>query len=255
MMRGGEADQRWYRGRVEQLDQAFANNKVRVLSLDFGWNGLYKTGSLYHQPPHLAQLPVRCEKYKMADMKPKGQADGYSAKDRRDGANWLRRLVGDRVVVANCYRQVGYSGGIMADCMVGEDINLNKAALMQGYVISCVYRMVGPTAPPAAYFPPKSFAGGQRTIPPLGPVDLDYTTYNGKGGAVLGDGKMGTPPGRGGIILNGAGGGGGKLQDVKKLEKIISDDKKTISQLKKTTNLDAGIKAGNFFYFFYRIFF
>ena len=248
-----EIDRCWYRGRVEQLDPMPGLNKIRVLSLDFGWNKYYKKELLYQPPADLAGLPVRCEKYRMTDVRPRGQADGYSMADRLAGGEWLRRLINKRVVVAICHEQVSYSGGILADCMVG-DTNLNRAALMQGHVIG-VYKAGGggpPFAaaaasrfPPSNHYQPAGVNGG-----PLTQLDLDYTAYNGKLGAGgrggSGDGPPMSAAGRAGLrpgIM-----GGVKPPNVKKLEKIISNDKKTISQLKKTTNLDAGIKAGGSLY-------
>lgn len=158
------------------------------------------------------------------------------ALDRFSGAEWLRRYIQSRIVVANCHQQLSYSGGIMADCMVGET-NLNRAALMAGHVISVV--KMGGGGPPLAAgprFPPSnhyhSISGGASPH-----WDLDYTAYNGKvsgprdGPPVVANGRAGLRP-----LME-----GGKSPSVKKLEKIINDDKKTINQLKKTTNLDAGI--------------
>ena len=123
------------------------------------------------------------------------------ALDRFSGAEWLRRFIQNRIVVANCHQQLSYSNGIVADCMVGET-NLNRAALMAGHVISVV----------------KMGGGG----PPL-----DYTAYNGKvsgpgdGPTVVANGRAGLRP-----LME-----GGKSPSVKKLEKIINNDKKTINQL------------------------
>jgi hypothetical protein len=285
------SDRSWYRGRVEQLRQGQSRDLVRVRAIDFGWNNLFKLTELVACPESLQEQKVLCEKYKMADLKPKGRADGYSAQDRQRGGDWLKKTVNDRVVICSCYKQVKYAGGIMADCMVGE-INLNKAALKMGFVILIPAIINVPQQKAGAslnnnirpfsqnsktgfnqnQFPAQNqlptpfgknafqrngnqesfsgavgnFNGGQGN----GGIDLDYTSYQGdslfngskrfKGGAspsrpFLGAGRDPTRP------FPGQAGRDTSLV-VKKLEKRINEDKKTIIELKKTTNLDAGVK-------------
>jgi len=127
-------DKQWYRGKVEQIDQGTDKKQVRVRMVDFGWNDVVQVSTMCQLPQEIAGIKIRCEKYKMADMKPKGRNEGYTAVDRQSGANWLEKTIGGRVVVAACHKLVKYVGGIQADCMVGT-INLNQAAIKQGHVI------------------------------------------------------------------------------------------------------------------------
>ena len=255
--------QTWFRGRVEQLGQGRSKDLIRVRAIDFGWNNLFKVEDLVDYPDSLKDVKVLCEKYKMADLKPRGKFDGYSAEDRQRGGEWLKKIINDRVVICSCYKQVKYAGGIMADCMVG-DINLNKAALKMGHVIFLPAMVVpqykGKSAPNSngvypqekkPYFNPiqNRFAqkqvqnqfqvnGGQGNVDG---VDLDYTSYQGD---VLFNGlNRGVQNGAGVLSRPSAGPAGrDSSQVVRKLEKIINEDKKVISELKKTTNLDVGIK-------------
>ena len=240
-----DSEQAWYRGKVEQVGQGPDKTQVKVRSTDFGWCRFVKVDSLRQLPAALASLPVRCEKYKMAYIQPRGRDHGYSAADRLAGAEWLKQLINGRVVVAICHKHVRYGGGIMADCMV-DDTNLNRAALQAGHVLSTM-RMGGPPLPvhrPPKFYPNNHFVRG-------GPVgsfgvgaaaDLDYATYNGKGASGAGDGHKSRAAGPN--IKAGGSSVGGKSEEVKRLEKIVSEDKKTINKLKKNINLDAGIEAG-----------
>ena len=51
-------------------------------------------------------------RYKMADLKPKGRDEGFSAQDREKGAEWLRGMIAKfgPVVKANCHQIVNYKG-------------------------------------------------------------------------------------------------------------------------------------------------
>ena len=48
----------------------------------------------------------------MADLKPKGRDEGFSAQDREKGAEWLRGMIAKfgPVVKANCHQIVNYKG-------------------------------------------------------------------------------------------------------------------------------------------------
>ena len=232
-------EQVWYRGKVEQLDQGNQKNLFRVRMLDFGWNKLHKLEDMYEVTDSLRDQKVLCEKYKMADLKPKGKAEGYSADDRQRGAEWLKRVVDDRVIISSCYKQVNYAGGIMADCMVA-DKNLNKAALQQGHVVvvpAIIASLVG-----------KKSGGNQQNnfrqnrLPfnsgMNGNVDLDYSSYGGSSPYFR---QMANGP-MNGLRKPGQTGPPKKSDQVKKLEKQIIADKKTINEMKKTTNIDSGIK-------------
>jgi len=230
-------DKNWYRGRIEQLNQGERKDKFRVRAIDFGWNQVVGVGELCELPEVLQAKKSCCEKYKMTDMKPKGKHEGYSASDRQRGADWLKRVVNNRVVIASCHKQVNYAGGIMADCMVG-DLNLNKTALKQGHVILLPSIM--------GNFATKKKTTGQKNInqnmvanhyssyvngSAAQTVDLDYSAYQDNSFMRSQAGKKAQ-----------AKSPGSKTAEVKKLEKKISEDKKTINELKKTTSLDTGVK-------------
>ena len=48
----------------------------------------------------------------MADLKPKGRDEGFSAQDREKGAEWLRSMISKfgPVIKANCHQIVNYKG-------------------------------------------------------------------------------------------------------------------------------------------------
>ena len=247
-------DRTWYRGKVEQLGQGRDKKNYRVRMLDFGWNQLFKQEDMYDISKSLQEKRVLCEKYKMADLKPKGKVEGYSAEDRQRGADWLKRLVKDKVIISMCYKQVNYAGGIMADCMVG-DKNLNKAALQQGHVVVVPAIIASMTGKKAAANKQPSFQQNRINFNPGmdSNIDLDYSSYGDSSpiyrGAAGGGGPISGPyRGAAGPIsgprMNGQNGSGlqRKSPQVKKLEKQIIADKKTINEMKKTTNLDTGIK-------------
>ena len=120
-----KSDKSWFRGKVEQLNMGKTKNEFRVRMIDFGWNAVYKLEDLVDCPSVLKDAEVKLEKYKFVDLRAKGRDHGYTANDRQRGGDWLKKTIGDRVVVASCYKQKNYHGGIMADCQVGET-NLNK---------------------------------------------------------------------------------------------------------------------------------
>jgi len=245
-------DKCWYRGKVEQLNQGKGKNLTRVRIVDFGWNSLFKLSDLTLLPDSLAEKKILCEKYKMNDLKPKGRMEGYTADDRQHGADWLKRTINGRVVICSCHKQVNYAGGLMADCMVG-DLNLNKAALKQGHVILAPAIMGNLQAnagnrstPNNMHFNHNPFlsspfqTGMQYSSASAEKnVDVDYSSYNGKPtysvSSRLRNGQ-GSHPRPQSMPMS------GKTLEVKKLEKKISADKKTINELKKTTNLDAGVR-------------
>ena len=128
-----KSDNSWYRGRVEQLNMGKNKNEFRVRTVDFGWNGLYKLDDMVDCPEALKEREAKLEKYKFVDLRAKGRDHGYTADDRQRGGNWLKKTIGNRIVVASCYKQKNYAGGIMADCMVGET-NLNKVTLLMNFI-------------------------------------------------------------------------------------------------------------------------
>ena len=231
----------WYRGRIEQLGQGKQRNMYRVRAIDFGWNQLCALNELCQLPKDLENKRVLCEKYKMADLKPKGKNEGYSVNDRQRGAEWLKQLVNKRVIISSCYKQVNYAGGIMADCMVG-DLNLNKAAFKQGHVILVPAIIHGNYVPKKNNPPQNSFNqnrfSNQYNLYTAdsnngAAVDLDYSSYHGS--APFSQKGKSLPPNQQRHPFT-------KSAEVKKLEKKINEDKKVINELKKTTNLDSGVK-------------
>ena len=84
----------------------------------------------------LKNLEIHCQRYKLADLKPKGRDEGFSAMDREKGAEWLRGLLQKfgPVIKANCHKIVNYKGGIMFEGEVGGK-NINQLALMQGLAV------------------------------------------------------------------------------------------------------------------------
>lgn len=133
-MLGVNKDDAWLRGRVEQVGQGVEKDLIRVRMVDFGWNCLVEQDSLVLLPTTLEDLPIRCEKYKLSNLKPKGRAEGFSAVDRARGKEWLEGVILGSLVDATCHKMVNYNGGIMADCKVG-DMNLNSAALKEGFAV------------------------------------------------------------------------------------------------------------------------
>eukprot|EP00088_Acartia_fossae_P060918 TRINITY_DN7304_c0_g1_i5.p1 TRINITY_DN7304_c0_g1~~TRINITY_DN7304_c0_g1_i5.p1 ORF type:complete len:563 (-),score=191.05 TRINITY_DN7304_c0_g1_i5:1433-3121(-) len=228
-----QSDKTWYRGRVEQLNMGKNKNQFRVRMIDFGWNGLYDLTDMVQIPKALEEKEVKLEKYKFVDLRAKGRDHGYSADDRQRGGNWLKKTIGNRVVVASCYKQKNYEGGIMADCMVG-DVNLTKAALNQGHAIFTPSLIAGyikshnggpmkPMRPP--HFPQGGMGNGfgRQTmnggaVGAAGGLDADYSNY------VDGRARF-----NGGGMMN----GGRQASGKKKQDKRDN---------RKKTNLDQGIK-------------
>jgi len=133
-MYGVEKDSAWWRGRVEQVGQGPEKDLVRIRMIDFGWNCLVEQCSLVELPKSLENLSVRCEKYKLANLKPRGRAEGFNVADRMRGKEWLEGIIMNQVVEATCHKMTKYHGGIMAECTVGS-MNINKAVLSEGFAV------------------------------------------------------------------------------------------------------------------------
>jgi len=234
-------DKQWYRGKVEQIDQGTDKKQVRVRMVDFGWNDVVEVSTMCQLPQEIAGIKIRCEKYKMADMKPKGRNEGYTAVDRQKGADWLEKTIRGRIVVADCHRLVKYVGGIQADCMVGT-INLNQAAIKQGHVIKVKDNVQGGGGR-GAYnnlFNQRNnynnMDRGQRVGRPGNPgMGMDCAANNGMGHVKFGRG--------GGQVMNGRGGGviGNQVKPPKMIKQV--EDEETINKLEKTTSLDQAING------------
>ena len=124
---------RWFRAEVEQILSKQGKN-IRVRMVDYGWKDFVQVSELCQLPKSLLEAKIKCEKYKMAAMKPRGRYEGYSAADREKGKKWLEKTIDGRVVEAECHILVKFGGGIQMECKIG-DINLNQAALESGHVI------------------------------------------------------------------------------------------------------------------------
>jgi len=245
-----EGDKQWYRGKVEQVDQGTDKKQARVRMVDFGWNDLVQVSALCDLPKEIAKMKIRCEKYKMSEMKPKGRNEGYTAADRQKGADWLEKTIDGKVLVASCHKLVKYVGGIQADCMVGT-LNLNQAAIKKGHVIMVKDKVQGRNHQHNQrnnYNHNMGRGNNQGMGYNMGHqghgMDMDYAAYNGMGyQAGMGYNGFGRGGMMGGQGMNGRGGGVAKSAEMKKLEKQVVEGNKAINQLKKTTNLDQGIKV------------
>ena len=133
-MYGVEKDGAWLRGRVEQVGQGPERDLVRIRMIDFGWICLVEQYSLVEIPSSLENLSVRCEKYKLANLKPRGRAEGFNVADRMRGKEWLEGIMMHQVVEAICHKMTNYHGDIMAECIVGNK-NINKMVLSQGFAV------------------------------------------------------------------------------------------------------------------------
>lgn len=227
-----EGDKQWYRSKVEKVDEGTDKKQVRLRMVDFGWNEVVQVSAMCQLPQDVAIIKIRCEKYKMANLKPKGRNEGYTAADRQKGADWLEKTIEGRVVVASCHKLVKYEGGIQADCMVGR-INLNQAAIKQGHVITVKDKVQGTRGNNNNLF---NHQHNQRNV-------YNYNMGRGQGMGY----NMGGPVhfGRGGVVggqvMNGRGGGAmgnqGKFAEMKK-QGVEYDEAKNVY----TINVPPGIK-------------
>ena len=106
---GGKTNKTWVRATIEQKG---AGPKLKVKAMDIGSTHLVAPGDCRRLPSNVdrSNLVVACLKYKMADLKPKGRDDGFSAQDREAGADWLRSVIGGRTVKAKCHKVLNYKG-------------------------------------------------------------------------------------------------------------------------------------------------
>ena len=170
------------RARIEQSKAGPGGNKVRARLVDIGRGDLFDASKVKKISEDLKALPVICQRYKMADLKPKGRDEGFSAQDREKGAEWLRGLVQrfGPVIKASCHQIVNYKGGIMFEGEIGGK-NINQLALMQGLAVpnpniipkQPAY-MIHARGPPA----PTGF-GPIRPPMPHQEWDADYLEYGG----------------------------------------------------------------------------
>lgn len=173
------------RARIEQPKAGPAGTKVRARLIDIGRGDLFDSSKLRQIPDEIKKLPTVCQRYKMADLKPKGRDEGFSAQDREKGAEWLRGMIAKfgPVVKANCHQIVNYKGGIMFEGEIGGK-NVNQLALMQGLAVpnpAIIGKQPFPVMIPGPGFGPR---------PPMRPMphqmphqewDADYLEYGGVG--------------------------------------------------------------------------
>lgn len=173
------------RARIEQAKAGPAGNKVRARLIDIGRGDLFDAAKLRLIPPEIKSLPTVCQRYKMADLKPKGRDEGFSAQDREKGAEWLRGMISKYgpVVKANCHQIVNYKGGIMIEGEIGGK-NINQLALMQGLAVPNPNLLPKQPPPPFMMGP---HGGFRPPMPPMRPMphhqewDADYLEYGGGG--------------------------------------------------------------------------
>ena len=85
---------------------------MRARLIDIGRGDLFDSSKLRQIPDEIKKMPTVCQRYKMADLKPKGRDEGFSAQDREKGAEWLRGMIAKfgPVIKANCHQIVNYKG-------------------------------------------------------------------------------------------------------------------------------------------------
>jgi len=131
---GVRVEDQLFRGRVEQLGQGESINVIKTKIIDFGWDISVDSQQLFMLDSTISNLKVRCLKYKLAGVRPKGISDGFSAHDRFRGRGWLRKLVNNAVVLATGVHCNKYLGTYEADCSVGN-VNLNSLVLSKGFAV------------------------------------------------------------------------------------------------------------------------
>jgi hypothetical protein len=124
------------RARIEHAVSPVINEFVRVRLIDQGVakyiprNNFFDLGHV----TSVKEMPIRCFRYKMADLKPKGQVEGFSARERAQGAEWLKGVIADQPVKAKCHEVVNYKGGIWFEGEV-DGKNLNLMAAQSGFCV------------------------------------------------------------------------------------------------------------------------
>jgi len=118
------------RARIEHVPVPVKNEFVRVRLIDMGVaeyiprNDFFDLGHV----TSVKEMPIRCFRYKMADLKPKGQVEGFSARERTQGAEWLKGVIADQPVKAKCHEVINYKGGTWFEGEVdGKNLNLMAA--------------------------------------------------------------------------------------------------------------------------------
>jgi len=169
------------RARVEQTKAGPGGSKVRARLVDIGRGDMFDPAKFRPISDDLKKLHVHCQRYKLADLKPKGRDEGFSAMDREKGAEWLRVLLQKfgPIIKAKCHQIVNYKGGIMFEGEVGGK-NINQLALMQGLAVPNPFTK---QLPFVMHPPHPGFV--QRPQPPPMPHhqewDKDYLEYGGAG--------------------------------------------------------------------------
>ena len=121
---------------MENVSGPIKNEFVRVRLIDLGMTEFITKSEIFdlNSSTSIKEMPIRCFRYKMADLKPKGQVEGFSAKERAQGAEWLKSLIADRPVKAKCHEVVNYKGGFWFEGEV-DGKNLNLLAAQSGFCV------------------------------------------------------------------------------------------------------------------------
>ena len=66
--------------RIEQAKAGMGGSKIRARLVDIGRGDVFEPTKFKPIPEDLKKLEVYCQRYKLADLKPKGRDEGFSGK-------------------------------------------------------------------------------------------------------------------------------------------------------------------------------
>ena len=66
------------RARIEQAKAGMGGSKIRARLVDIGRGDVFEPSKFKPIPEDLKKLEVYCQRYKLADLKPKGRDEGFS---------------------------------------------------------------------------------------------------------------------------------------------------------------------------------
>ena len=64
--------------RIEQAKAGMGGSKIRARLVDIGRGDVFEPSKFKPIPEDLKKLEVYCQRYKLADLKPKGRDEGFS---------------------------------------------------------------------------------------------------------------------------------------------------------------------------------
>ena len=64
--------------RIEQAKAGMGGSKIRARLVDIGRGDVFEPSKFKPIPDDLKKLEVYCQRYKLADLKPKGRDEGFS---------------------------------------------------------------------------------------------------------------------------------------------------------------------------------